>query len=397
MPPTRAVNTVIVVAVVAAAAMSLWRLTDPVAPVEFGISAVVFTVIMVVCWQLWRRSVRLARWAIGGFALAAVGITVVGSGPVSLAGVWAATLLVSLQFGAQKAWGVAAGVVTLAVLLHLFVGGGPESALIEGIGVALLSSVGVLFAQLITNAEIAVRERDRMLAEREEAAAALAATNARLQRELGTGQDLAIADERARTSHALHDGLGHRLTAVMLSLEFASQVRKSDPDAAWREVEVARTTTAEALHDMRRLVRALHPVSVAELTGPDALQAIADGFRSTGIDIRVEADTIAVDHEVQLLLLRFLQEGLTNVVRHSDATEVELRIATDAGVTASISDNGTPSTTIIEGFGLRAMRERAEALGGTLSVDAAPTGFRVTLRIPADLTQAGRGLLEDVA
>lgn len=176
------------------------------------------------------------------------------------------------------------------------------------------------------------------------------------------------------------------MTAVGMSLEFAERMQATDPDRAWQEVVRARTEAAAALTDMRRLVRAMHPVDLSTAGTDDSFSAIADGFRRTGLDVQVEVHGVdRLDREQVLLLVRFVQEGLTNVVRHSQAIAATLQISVDDNVTATISDDGSGAVSEpapVEGFGLRSLRERAERLGGDLAADASEAGFTVRLRLP---------------
>src|SRR5690606_2950873 len=105
------------------------------------------------------------------------------------------------------------------------------------------SGFGIILAQ-------ALRAADELNSARLQALSAL-------RHQYASDTDLVLAEERARTGRALHDGLGHRLTAVGMSLEFAERMRPNDPDRAWQEVDRARTEAATALTDMRRLVRAM--------------------------------------------------------------------------------------------------------------------------------------------
>ena len=227
--------------------------------------------------------------------------------------------------------------------------------------------------------------------------ARLADANDELRRRLGTEQDLVLAQERERAARELHDGLGHRLTAIGLSLEFVDRAQDRDPERAHAELLRARATVGEALDSMRRLVRAMHPLELGTARGVDAFAAIADAFRSTGLDIAVTVDeqdetsgVRELSREHSLLLVRFVQEGLTNVVRHADAERVHLRVASgEGGIEASIEDSGpgadsdaaAPAATG-DGFGLRSLRGRAETLGGSLQAGATATGFLLSIRLP---------------
>ena len=145
-------------------------------------------------------------------------------------------------------------------------------------------------------------------------------------------KELLLSDERARSARELHDGLGHRLTLVSMSLELAERMRGIDVDQAWEEIRTAKDTTSDALAEMRMWVRALNPVRDAGARGLAALELIAESFRGTGLTVDVSGDEasdreLASDDEVALLIYRAVQEGLTNALRHSRARTVRIFLA----------------------------------------------------------------------
>jgi signal transduction histidine kinase len=358
------------------------------AATTWGLLAVILAA--VAAWIVWRRAPRLERAAAILFALCATGCLVLGDGPLAFGVAWVACLVLARTFGGMAALGYTALLCLAVAGLHVLIGSSAERILVETVGSAVLCGFGATFALVLHDGERVERERERLSAERDDTLASLARANEELRRRLGTEHDLVLAEERERTARDLHDGLGHRLTAVGLSLEFAERMRDRDPDRAWSELARARRTVSEALDSMRKVVRAMHPVELSTIGGTDVFPAIAEAFRSSGLDIRV---TIAGDrelsHEHSLLLVRFAQEGLTNVVRHADASRVDLRVHAHAGgVEASIEDLGTRPAAIAEvGFGLRSLRARAETLRGTLEAHPTDRGFLVRMRLPGDELQ----------
>lgn len=141
-----------------------------------------------------------------------------------------------------------------------------------------------------------------------------------------TEQELMLADERSRSARELYDGLGHQLTLVVLSLEFAERMRDKDPQRAFDEVQTARGTASEALAHIRRWVRALNPPREETVGGNAGFEAIARSLRGTGLDVRLSprGQERELDRASSLFALRMVQEGLTNVVRHLAATSVDL-------------------------------------------------------------------------
>lgn len=210
------------------------------------------------------------------------------------------------------------GVVVVVLLLFaqfiVFVVSGrslPDTLLQVG-GSAFIFGFGLVLAWLMAEY---VRQRQRI---------------AGLLTEVRHGQaaevELVLADERTRAARDLHDGLGHRLTLIGMALTFADRMRDRDADRAWEQVERARFEAGEALTTMRRWVRALSPVRVEGATLGVALDAVAESFRGTGLDVivRGSATPPELDRTETLFLHRFVQEGLTNALRHSAAARVQV-------------------------------------------------------------------------
>ncbi|MBU8579773.1 sensor histidine kinase [Brevibacterium luteolum] len=208
-------------------------------------------------------------------------------------------------------------------------------------------------------------------------------------------KELLLSDERARSARELHDGLGHRLTLVSMSLELAERMRGTDADQAWEEIRTAKDTTSDALAEMRMWVRALNPVRDAGARGLAALELIAESFRGTGLTVDVSGDEaldreLASDDEVALLIYRAVQEGLTNALRHSRARAVrillnvkdhriELSIVNDLG-RAAAADLREPEPTF--GFGLRGICDRAAEHGGVMHARRIDGEFHLDVVVP---------------
>ena len=232
-----------------------------------------------------------------------------------------------------------------------------------------------------------IRTVERSRSEAATVGVELEVANAALRTSLLLERDLVLAEERARSARQLHDGLGHRLTLVAMSLEYAQQAHVRDPEKAWAEVGTASATTREALSEMRLWVRALDPPVADEgVAGAAAFDAIADAFRGTGLDVRVtyRGEGPALGRDAALFATRFIQEGLTNVLRHAVASRVDIEvIQSPQQVRFTIGDDGSGPSSPTEGFGRRSLRERAETLGGTVSSRrSALGGFELSAVLP---------------
>ncbi len=337
---------------------------------NFAVHARPLFVVYVVChvvglgaWIAWWRGVRrsVAAWTVyltgaATFlpvtsAATALGFLslVLGSGLLGLAGQFRRVAAASVLVGVAES--------VLSVRLGEAVAASILSGLLAALLLGLLAGSGALLRRVQEAQSVAV-----------ERGARIAQANERLRATMSLERELVLAQERARSARELHDGLGHRLTLTSMSLQFALRMREKNPDLAWAEVDTAAATTARALEVITVWGRALDPPSVGP-RGAASFDAIADAFRGTGLDVRV-TNTATVDllaGPVGVFLTRLVQEGLTNVLRHAEATQVDVAIRqTGDRVWISLRDNGVGQTEPREGFGLRSLRERAEALGGEL-------------------------------
>ena len=218
--------------------------------------------------------------------------------------------------------------------------------------------------------------------------AELLAAHAQLTEAMNASRDLVLAEERARAAAELHDGLGHQLTLVSMSLDYAGRMRGRDTERAWAEVANASVIARQALADMRLWVRALHPARLDQLTEPSAFETVAEVFRGTGLAVQVDVSANEpLNRPHALFAYRLIQEGLTNVLRHARASRVVFGIERDdrGGLRLTVGDNGSVPGEINPGYGLRGLTERAEELGGTLRLERPGSlgGLDVIAELPA--------------
>lgn len=207
--------------------------------------------------------------------------------------------------------------------------------------------------------------------------------------------ETARSGERNRIAAEMHDALGHRLS-LLAATAGAIEYR---PDAPPEQLAAAagrvRTGAAEALEDLRRLVRLLRG-GVDQLAPPPTLRDIpglVDAARSVGTtvvldrsDDRVTAgqDDVEPSPPVTTAAYRVVQEGLTNARRHAPGAAVRVTVTTTADeVRVVVADDGPARAAAAEpGTGLVGLRERVELLDGTLDAGRSPDGFVLEARIP---------------
>jgi signal transduction histidine kinase len=228
---------------------------------------------------------------------------------------------------------------------------------------------------------------DQRLVEMLAAHAGVAIATARLYAD---AQQLAMLEERSRVARELHDAVSQTLFSLVYEARAAADRARSDPQAAAEHLAQVQQQAAGALEEMRNLVLALQPKSLERDGLAATLRDHVDGLRrihQAAIEARIdEADRLAPDQ--QLAVLRIAQEALHNAVKHAGAVPIhlDLRHASDA-TRLVVRDEGpgfdvkTMARTR-RTVGLHAMRDRAHAIGASLTIESQMGGgsvIRLTL------------------
>jgi len=210
---------------------------------------------------------------------------------------------------------------------------------------------------------------------------------------------LAAVEERNRLARDLHDSVSQELFSLSMLAAAARRMIDQRPDAAAAQLLEIESTARRALEETRGLIFALRPAALEGRGLAPALRDLAAGLRERqglAVDLHIEGER-GLPLEVEQALFRICQEALANVARHSGtrAASVDLRYGDDA-ITLSVRDAGRgfdPSTEGNRGVGLHSMAERANALGGTLTIESAPgAGTAICATVPAgDRGTGGQG------
>lgn len=229
-----------------------------------------------------------------------------------------------------------------------------------------------------------------------------------LQALIAMREERAAADERARITAEMHDVVAHSVTVMIALAGGARAGWDKHPQRARNALDQLGTVGANTLEEMQRILQLLRNSdntldTSLEFSGHNqpAFEELIDVFRSAGLPVSVEGvDTaLPVEPALQTTVYRIVQEALTNSLRYAtDASYVEVGIHRhNDRLTVTITDNGRPgpeTTPSGSGVGLRAMRERTAAFGGTLEAgplstsDAAPgTGWRTHATLPLKDTE----------
>jgi len=193
-------------------------------------------------------------------------------------------------------------------------------------------------------------------------------------------------NERRNLARELHDEFGQSLNAIMIDGVGIRDTTRDDSDAHKHAQSILRIS-GQLFSGMRDLLKQLRPLALDELGLQPALEHLVDDWRRRYPKVKwlseFELEDNQFDEPSNMTIYRFIQEGMTNIVKHSDASLVKLLVNLDAKsrrVTMTVSDNGSvvgiPERS--EGIGLLGLRERLESLGGQFESSVSrPTGFKI--------------------
>jgi signal transduction histidine kinase len=194
-------------------------------------------------------------------------------------------------------------------------------------------------------------------------------------------------EERRRLRRDLHDELGPRLTGIAFTADAAKLAMPHETTAPM--LDRIRSEAEAALDEIRELVYGLRPPALDELGLAGAIRLKSASLQ--GPAIAVDAGALpALPAVVEVAAYRIVMEALTNVVRHSDATQVVVTIRVREGcATLTVADDGHAARDWTPGVGLTSMRKRAAELGGSVTHRSTPTGSLVTATLPLRTTPTG--------
>lgn len=323
----------------------------------------------------WRR-----RWPTAAFLISVLAVTVLW-----LLGYNAGTLPLFLMFGgyfvavARPTWEVVlCSAVALGCFALLWWGGGapygPRDAFISVLALTItmgLARAGRLRVDL---------------------------ANARAQ----AAEEVALrqsSEERLRIARELHDIIGHSLGTIAVQAGVGRHLMETDPDKGAEALDSIARISRESLDEVRSVVAALRDDEPPYHPSPglNDLPDLVETVRGTGlaVELTLPDDVEAVPRQTGAAVYRITREALTNVVRHAHASNASVHVDHhDGRVEVAIRDDGAGARNGREpelgsGHGITGMRERAEALGGSLSAGpASDGGFLVTASLPIGSDQA---------
>lgn len=202
-----------------------------------------------------------------------------------------------------------------------------------------------------------------------------------------------LAEERLRITRELHDVVSHTLSLVAVKAGVANHVAARRPDEAREALQVIERISRSALTEVRQILGVLRRGEAEEarrapIPSLRDLPELVERAGAAGVRVTVRiGDLPSLTEGAELTIYRIVQEAVTNVVRHAEATECRVALRHEEGqIVVEVIDDGTahrPGSAERDGHGLMGMRERVAVYGGELSTGFGDDGgFRVVARIP---------------
>jgi signal transduction histidine kinase len=328
-----------------------------------------------------RRSAPTATLAISGALVLALFAIDHAAGAVAV--IAPAVALYSLALSRGRVHLVAAVVAAAAAVMiaDVFLAGHhPRALTLQTAAHVALVAVPVLAAEALRNR----RSYIQLLLERLELAERTREEDAQRRAE----------QERLRIARELHDVVAHTLTTINVQAGVAAHLADREPGRARSALAAIEAASHDALDELRAILGVLRESGDAgaplePAPGLDGVSLLVDRFREAGGEIEFEVDGEQPDRvpeAVQLAAFRIVQESLTNTTRHAPGAAARVRLAYEAdrlcvGIENNVGRerNGNGSG---HGVGIAGMRERANALGGTLEAGPCRVGYKVTAELP---------------
>nr|WP_300093110.1 sensor histidine kinase [Sedimentibacter sp.] len=189
---------------------------------------------------------------------------------------------------------------------------------------------------------------------------------------------LSVIEEKNKIARDIHDNLGHNMTALIMQLQMAEHYMKTGSGKSQEMLQDSIQTARDSLTSIREVVETLRGKETV-ISAEKAVRTLVDEFsQKTGAEINLNIHGAVInDVKAGTALYHILQESLTNSIRHGNASKIDVDLDYSGNsVSFSIKDNGSGSESIKEGFGMKGIRERADAFNGKVEFKS-ENGFNV--------------------
>lgn len=271
--------------------------------------------------------------------------------------------------GGASVWGGRSSTASLDSVL--FLGFYPLSVMILGF--------------FLRNAQRLAADRKRLVEQLRQASTSLVDTNILLQEAVVRGEERAKLLERERISRELHDTVGYALMNIIVTMKASLELSHRDGERMREFMTKGIEQAQKGLADTRSALRALRAVASQPLSLVSSVERLAGAFKDTHIAVAARYSNMpwSFTEDIDATIYRIVQEGITNAIRHGNATQIDINLSLDGKrIGVAVSDNGSGAGDINEGIGMAGIRERVSRLGGGLSAGNSAGGFLLSAWLP---------------
>ncbi len=208
-------------------------------------------------------------------------------------------------------------------------------------------------------------------------------------------EQLTLIEERNRLSREMHDSIGHRLVSVSLQLEILKKIIKVKPDNTLKIIETLKKGISDSIQELRDVIKTLRKPYEFDPPTEESIKNLIENFTKINnikIDFEIEDSLKDLLPDYKITIFRVCQEALTNIEKHSNASEVSIKLKNiNNEINLTIEDNGVgfPSEIRDDSFGLKVIKERAKILNGKVIFENRPQGgARIIFSLP--MIQGGK-------
>lgn len=210
--------------------------------------------------------------------------------------------------------------------------------------------------------------------------------NQELEMYVSSIEEVTLLRERNRISREIHDSVGHALSTMVIQLGAVEKMIKKDADAAEKITKNLRKFTQTSLDEVRLAVREIKPKEFEEYEGILNIEELIKNFKKmTGVEVRLSftKEKWPLSSDQSFIIYRIIQEFLSNSVRHGKATIVYIIMAfSESNLVITLKDNGLGCDNLVEGVGVKSIKERVKELGGYFEYNSKKNeGFLVKIQI----------------
>ncbi|WP_251551188.1 sensor histidine kinase [Neobacillus muris] len=199
-------------------------------------------------------------------------------------------------------------------------------------------------------------------------------------------EELTIVEERNRISQELDHTVDHILTSVVTNLDELPSFMKTNREGAENVIKEISELAREGLYDVRKTIHQMSPIENRQTLIQSFHEVMEDFLKNTEtqVDFQIRGSERVPGERIKYTLIRCLQEGLTNAIRHGQAAEIKVKLSfEEEAIRLFIQDNGLGFDPHNLGFGLQTIKERIHSLGGTFAIESkVNSGTKIGCSVP---------------